>query len=108
MTFKDFLKYIDIERLDTRTELAELMTDLGRTLGKREEWSEIYFVANKSVSARYCADTRQLQQFLLGSLDSCDQEVRFSDEQSSEVCLEKMKTLGLNNKGWMTGLGYHY
>ena len=79
------------------------MTDLGRTLGKREEWSEIYFVANK-----YCADTRQLQQFLLGSLDSCDQEVRFSDEQSSEVCLEKMKTLGLNNKGWMTGLGYHY
>ena len=68
------------------------MTDLGRTLGKREEWSEIYFVANKSVSARYCADTRQLQQFLLGSLDSCDQEVRFSDEQSSEVCLEKMKT----------------
>lgn len=108
MTFNDFLKYIDIEKLDTQTELAEIMADLGRTLGKREEWAEIYFVANKSVSARYCTDTRQLQQFLLGSLNSIDQEVRFSEDLSSDICLKKMKTLGLNSKGWMTGLGYHY
>lgn len=108
MTFPDFLKYIDIEQLDTQIELAEIMTDLGRTLGLSNEWAEIYFMANKSVSARYCTDQRQLGQFLQGYYNSTDQKVRFDESMCSETCLNKLQAIGMDRRGVITGMGLHY
>lgn len=108
MTFPDFLKFIGIEKLDSQLELAEIMTDLGRTLGLNDEWEEIYFMANKSISARYCTDQRQLGQFLQGYYNSTDQKVQFDEMMCSEVCLNKLKAIGMDMRGAIAGMGLHY
>lgn len=108
MTLDDFIAYIGLEQFDTKMELAELMVKLGRTLGKEEEWAELYFAANKSVYARYCTDVKQLQSFLRGEFNSTDLEWRFLEESCSAKCQDRLKALGMNTKGWLTGMGLHY
>lgn len=108
MNFRDFLRFIDMEGLDTQIELAEMMNELGRTLGQETEWVETYSAANKSISARYCSSQKQLVNFLHGSYNSTDQEVRFSRDLCSEVCLKKLKALGMDLRGRICGMGLHY
>ena len=72
MTVADYLKYVDMDTFDSRKEVADSMIELGRTLGKENDWSELYFAGNKSVAARFCVDDRQLMKFLKGFYNSTD------------------------------------
>lgn len=108
MTFQDYFSFAQLEELNTQLELAELMVDLGRTVGNEKEWIEVFHAANKSVSARYCLDEKQLMRFLQGYYNSSDQMWRFASEMSSSLCLEKLTVIGLDTKGRKTSSGFHY
>lgn len=108
MTFQDYIRFAKFEELDTQIELAEVMVDLGRTVGNEKEWTEVYHAANKSISARYCIDEKQLMKFLQGDYNSTDQTWRFDSEMSSSLCLEKLIVLGIDTKGRRMSSGFHY
>lgn len=108
MTVDEYLKFICVEDYDSKGELAILMVELGRTLGQEKEWMEFFFTANKSVCARYCANEKQLTQFLQGCLNSSDQTWRFDESRCSQICLKKLNVMGMNTKGWITGVGLSY
>ncbi|MGB4661530.1 MAG: hypothetical protein WBI07_20320 [Mobilitalea sp.] len=108
MIFQDYIRFIQLEKLDTQLELAELMVDLGRTGGDEKEWTEVYHAANKSISARYCMDEKQLAKFLQGYYNSSDQKWSFDLEMSSSLCIEKLTVLGIDTKGRRKSSGVHY
>ena len=74
---EDYLKYLDLDKFDSRKDVAEAMLELGKTLGDEKEWSEHYFVANVTVFAKFCTDDGQLARFLGGFYNSTDQQVLF-------------------------------
>lgn len=87
MTVEDYLKYLDLDKFDSRKDVAEAMLELGKTLGDEKEWSEHYFVANVTVFARFCTDDGQLAKFLGGFYNSTDQQVLFDKSMCSGECL---------------------
>jgi len=99
MTVADYLKYVDMDTFDSRKEVADSMIELGRTLGKENDWSELYFAGNKSVAARFCVDDRQLMKFLKGFYNSTDQEAVFDEKRCSAECLNKLAELGMDTRG---------
>lgn len=99
MTVEDYLKYLDLDKFDSRKDVAEAMLELGKTLGDEKAWSEHYFVANVTVSARFCTDDGQLARFLGGYYNSTDQQVLFDKSMCSGECLDKLSELGMDTKG---------
>ena len=91
--------YVDMDTFDSRKEVADSMIELGRTLGKENDWSELYFAGNKSVAARFCVDDRQLMKFLKGFYNSTDQEAVFDEKRCSVECLNKLAELGMDTRG---------
>ena len=108
MTITDYLDYIDLNSIESRHDVAEIMLELGATLGKEDVWSEIYNWANKTISARFCSNEKQLQHFLQGHFNSTDQNVRFDEGRCSKECMEKLRSMGMNTKGWISGTGLSY
>ena len=96
MTVTDYIEHIDLNALESRQDVAEVMLELGSTLASEETWSEIYNWANKTISARFCSSELQLQLFLQGYLNSTDQEVHFDEERCSKECLENLRVMGKN------------
>lgn len=107
MTFEDYIRFTEVEDLDSPFELAQLMVDLGRTIGNEKEWTEIYHAANNSISARYCIDEKQLMKFLQGYYNGTDQTWGFDSDMSSSLCLEKLNVMGIDIKGRISS-GFHY
>lgn len=99
MTFEDYLKYLDLDKFDSRKDVAEAMLELGKTLGDEKAWSEHYFAANITVFARFCTDDGQLARFLGGFYNSTDQQVLFDKSMCSGECLDKLSELGMDTKG---------
>lgn len=99
MTAEDYLKYLDLDKFDSRKDVAEAMLELGKTLGDEYEWSEHYFAANATVYARFCMDDGQLARFLGGFYNSTDQQVLFDKSMCSGECLDKLSELGMDIKG---------
>ena len=99
MTVEDYLKYLDLDKFDSRKDVAEAMLELGKTLGDEKEWSEHYFVANVTVFARFCTDDGQLARFLGGFYNSTDQQVLFDKSMCSGECLDKLSELGMDTRG---------
>lgn len=99
MTAADYLRYVDLDRFDSRKDVADTMMELGRTLGDENAWSENYFAANVTVSARFCTDDRQLTRFLAGFYNSTDQQILFDKSMCSGECLDKLSELGIDTKG---------
>ena len=99
MTIADYMKYVNMDTFDSRMDVADSMIELGRTLGKENDWSELYFAGNKSVAARFCVDDRQLMKFLKGFYNSTDQKFVFAEERCSGDCLNKLTELGMDTRG---------
>ncbi len=99
MTAEDFFKYVDLDRFDSRKDVADTMLELGKTLGDENAWSEHYFAANVTVSARFCTDDGQLTRFLGGFYNSTDQQALFDKGMCSGECLDKLSELGMDTKG---------
>ena len=53
MTLDDYKSFIAV---DDMSELADNLLQLGRTLGKADNFTEYYRAANVTVSARFCLD----------------------------------------------------
>lgn len=99
LNFTDYMKDIVFHTNKEKMEIALEVLELEHTRDLREEWVETYLAANKSYSARYCADYNQLLQFLKGKLNDDIEEVRFDCERCSKECLEKLQELGINIYG---------
>lgn len=99
MTIEDYFKYLDLDKFESRKDVAEAKLELGKTLGDEKEWSEHYFVANVSVFARFCTDDGQLARFLGGFYNSTYQQVLFDKSMCSGECLDKLSELGMDVKG---------
>lgn len=99
MTAEGFFKYVDLDRFDSRKDVADTMLELGKTLGDENAWSEHYFAANVTVSARFCTDDGQLTRFLGGFYNSTDQQALFDKGMCSGECLDKLSELGMDTKG---------
>lgn len=99
MTIEDYFKYLDLDKFDSRKDVAEAMLELGKTLSDEKAWSEHYFVANVTVFARFCMDDGQLARFLGGFYNSTDQQVLFDKSMCSRECLDKLSELGMDIKG---------
>lgn len=99
MTAEDYLKYLDLDKFDSRKDVAEAMLELGKTLGDENEWSEHYFAANVTVYARFCTDDVQLAKFLGAFYNSTNQQVSFDKGMCSGECLDKLSELGMDTKG---------
>lgn len=87
MTLDDYKSFIAV---DDMSELADNLLQLGRTLGKADNFTEYYRAANVTVSARFCLDDIQLGQFLQGFYND-SKEFRFDKEASSSECVAKLK-----------------
>ena len=99
LNFTDYMKDIVFHTNKEKMEIALEVLELEHTRELREEWVETYFAANKSYSARYCADYNQLLQYLKGKLNDDIEEVRFDCERCSRDCLEKLQKLGISIYG---------
>lgn len=99
LNFTDYMRDIVFHTNKEKMEIALEVLELERTRDLREEWVETYLAANKSYSARYCADYNQLLQFLKGKLNDDIEEVRFDCERCSKDCLEKLQELGISIYG---------
>ena len=99
LNFTDYMKDIVFHTNKEKMEIALEVLELEHTRDLKEEWVETYLAANKSYSARYCADYNQLLQFLKGKLNDDIEEVRFDCERCSKDCLEKLQELGISIYG---------
>ena len=104
MTLDDYKSFIAV---DDMSELADNLLQLGRTLGKADNFTEYYRAANVTVSARFCLDDIQLGHFLQGFYND-SKEFRFDKEASSYECVAKLKEIGMTDKGWVDDFNLHY
>lgn len=104
MTLDDYKSFIAV---DDMSELADNLLQLGRTLGKADNFTEYYRAANVTVSARFCLDDIQLGHFLQGFYND-SKEFRFDKEASSSECVAKLKEIGMTDKGWVDDFNLHY
>ena len=108
MTINDYKEFMNIEQMDSKEEIADHMLLLGRTVGEEHGWAEHYFASNKTVFAKYCMDEEMLENFLLGNFNERDQIWRFDEESCSKECLDKLRQIGMDTKGWSRCVGFHY
>ena len=99
LNFTDYMKDIVFHTNKEKMEIALEVLELEHTRDLREEWVETYLAANKSYSARYCADYNQLISFLKGKLNDDFANTRFDCERCSKDCLEKLQDLGIRIYG---------
>nr|WP_289707597.1 hypothetical protein [Enterocloster clostridioformis] len=95
MDLLDFIDFAVKESWLSLKELAEDMATLGMTCREKEKWMESCFAENTTLSARYCADEKQLEAFLRGGYNT-DQEWKFDEQKCSENCLACLKALGIS------------
>ena len=95
MDLLDFIDFAVKESWLSLKELAEDMATLGMTCREKEKWMESCFAENTTLSARYCADEKQLEAFLRGGYNT-DKEWKFDEQRCSEECLDFLKILGIS------------
>ncbi len=95
MDLLDFIDFTEKESWLSLKELAEDMATLGMTCRGKEKWMESCFAENTTLSARYCADEKQLEVFLQGGYNT-DKEWKFDEQRCSENCLGFLKELGIS------------
>ena len=99
LNFVDYMKDIVFQTNKEKMEIALEVLELEKTRDLRTDWVETYLAANKSYSARYCADYNQLLAFLKGNLNDNFVNTRFDCERCSKDCLEKLQELGISIYG---------
>lgn len=99
LNFTDYMKDIVFHTNKEKMEIALEVLELEHTRDLKTDWVETYLAANKSYSARYCADYNQLISFLKGKLNDNFANTRFDCERCSKDCLEKLQDLGIRIYG---------
>lgn len=99
LNFTDYMKDVVFRTNKEKMEIALEVLELEHTRNVKQKWVETYLAANKSYSARYCADYNQLISFLKGKLNDNYANIRFNCERCSKDCLEKLQELGISIYG---------
>ena len=99
LNFTDYMKDIVFHTNKEKMEIALEVLELENARDLKTEWVETYLAANKSYSARYCADYNQLISFLKGKFNDDYANTRFDCERCSKDCLEKLQELGISIYG---------
>ncbi len=99
LNFEEYMSSIVFHTNKEKMEIALEVLELENTRDLRTDWVETYLAANKSYSARYCADYNQLLAFLKGNLNDNLANTRFDCERCSKECLEKLQELGISIYG---------
>ncbi len=108
LSFEDYRKSVLPAFEDTTSVVIEAVVDLCESWRNQEHWAEIYYSANKSVSARYCAGEEQLRMFMNGYFNSSDQEWRFDTDRCSADCLNVLQRYDIGANGVASGIEYSY
>lgn len=93
----------------SREESAELLEELFGTKFSEpgKGWVERYIAANKTIYAKFCSGSDELQCFLHGTYND-DKEFRFDREESSRECLWALEEYNLDVNGGAKGIMFHY
>lgn len=107
LTLQDFKKYAGVEDNAEKPETAGFMLELGRSLGEPDAWIVGVNGSSFPFSARFCTDANQLGSFLQGRMNAAV-NWKFMPESSSPECMDKMKKIGMTDKGWIDDYELHY
>lgn len=108
LTFEDYKARILLHAFEMPDAIADAVSDLYESLADKEHWGELYYAANKSVSARFCSGETQLRQFLMGDFNGTGQKVLLDEERCSTACKEALKAIEVGTDGRGAGLRYRY
>lgn len=96
-TLTEFIVNFVVQANSDQMEILEDVLKL-RDTKQIEDWHNIYYAANVSVSARYCAGESQLRLFLKGIYNDVS-NTSFSEDRSSETCLKHLEKIGIRLDG---------
>ena len=99
LNFEEYMSSIVFHTNKEKMEIALEVLELEKTRDLRTDWVETYLAANKSYSARYCADYNQLLAFLKGSLNDEFANTIFDCDCCCKDFLEKLQELGISIYG---------
>lgn len=92
-TLTEFIVNFLVRANNDQMEILEDVLKL-RDTKQIEDWHNIYYAANVSVSARYCSGESQLRLFLKGIYNDVS-NASFSEERSSERCIKHLEKIGI-------------
>lgn len=82
---------------DSAAYLADAVKTLYGTKTGKQDWSDLYFAANKSVHASFCGGEPQLRQFLSGHFNGG--EWSFDEGRCSRECLDVLRIYNMKPDG---------
>ena len=109
MTLEEYKEaYLFVSSL-SREESAELLKELFGTKFSEpgKGWAERHIAANKTIFAKFCSGSDELQCFLHGTYND-DKEFRFDREESSRECMWALEEYNLDVNGGVKGNMFHY
>lgn len=97
LSLTDYMEMVVKACDDFALDMADAIGQLYGTKEKKCEWSELYFVGNKSVHAAFCTGEAQLRQFLMGNFN--DGEWSFDEERCSKDYLDVLRIYNMKPDG---------
>lgn len=101
-SFEDYLEVIKAAYPNSVKDMADAVAALYDTKQKPEDWSEIYFMSNKTSYARFCNSESQLRGFLLGTFNETNEEktnFTFDEGRCSKKCFEVLRAYDIKPDG---------
>lgn len=99
MDVLEYLSHICEKNTHAVSETIDHIVEVKQTKENSDKWAEVYLAANKTISARFCWDGRQLCKFLAGEFNDSEQEHYFCTEACSKKCLQLLDRLGVEPDG---------
>lgn len=96
-TLTEFIVNFVVRANNDQMEILEDVMQLRETKQK-DDWHNIYYASNISVSAHYCTGESQLRLFLKGIYNDVS-NASFSEERSSESCMRHLEKIGIQLDG---------
>lgn len=96
-TLTEFIVNFVVRANNDQMEILEDVMQL-RDMKQKDDWHNIYYAPNISVSARYCTGESQLRLFLKGIYNDVS-NASFSEERSSERCIKYLQKIGIHLDG---------
>lgn len=96
-TLTEFIVNFVVRANNDQMEILEDVMQL-RDTKQKDDWHNIYYASNISVSAHYCTGESQLRLFLKGIYNDVS-NASFSEERSSESCMRHLEKIGIQLDG---------
>lgn len=110
LNLHDYLGMVVKACEDSALDAADAISQLYATREQEDRYCELYFSANVSSQARFCAGECQLRVFLsgMGEREENQEKSVFDSLRCSEGCLEVLKAYGIGTDGKSLFNALHY